>query len=81
MTWVTIRQITSKATDSGAFMNVDEEDLYVSVSMVVLRCPTYLIQDGIYAKLIQFDNQEMADEWLEEHKEDEWTVTRLEELE
>ena len=80
MAWVTVRQITSKATNSGAFMNVKEEDLYVSVMMVVWKCPTYLIQDGIHAKLIQFDSQEMADEWLEERKKDDWVVLRLEEM-
>ena len=80
MTWVTVRQITSKATDTGAFMNVNEDDLHVSVAMQVWKCPTYLLQDGIHVKLIQFDYQEMADEWLEEHKKDDWVITRLVEI-
>ena len=80
MTWLTIRQITSQATTIGAYMNVMEESLYVSVAMVVWKYPTYLIQDGIHAKLIQFDYQEMADEWLEEHKKDDWVITRLLEI-
>ena len=79
MTWITVRQITSKATNIGAFMNVREEDLHVSVAMVVWKSPTYLIQDGIHVKLIQFDSQEMADEWLEEHKND-GLITKLEDI-
>ena len=77
MTWVTVRQITSQSTNSGAFMNVTEESLYVSVAVLVWKFPTYLIQDGIHVKLIQFDSQNMADEWLEEHKDDN-LVTKLE---
>ena len=80
MTWVTVRQITSQATDTGAYMNVKEDDLHVSVAMVVWKSPTYLLQDGTHVKLIQFDSQAMADEWLEEHKKDDWVITRLVEI-
>ncbi len=70
MTDVTIHQITSRMSGMGikAFMNVDESDLYVHVWTSCYNSPTYLLQDKFQVGLIQFDSQQMADEWLNEHK-------------
>ncbi len=81
MTWVTVRQISQTFKPiNGAFMNVDESELHVSVSTIIYQHPTYLIQNGIHATFIQFDSQEMADEWLDEKRKPEWKVTRLEDV-
>ncbi len=81
MAWVKVRQISQQSNPiSGALMNVDEGDLHVQVSTIIYEHPTYLIQYEIVVKLIQFDDEEMADEWLEEYQKPNWKITRLEEL-
>ena len=81
MTWVKVRQISQQSNPiSGALMNVDEGDFHVRVMTIIHERPTCLIQYGINVQLIQFDDEEMADEWLEEHRKPKWKVTQLEEL-
>jgi hypothetical protein len=70
MTSVIVRQITSK--DSGsklqAFMNVEEEAGSVSVWGTCYEHPTYLLMhDRIVWRIIQFDDEAYAKEWLAEN--------------
>ena len=67
MTRVIVRQITQKNGD-GAYMNVDEDEFSVSVWTFMHGLPTYLMQNGLEVRLIQFEDQEVADEWLEQNK-------------
>jgi hypothetical protein len=69
MTFVKVEQITSKG-DRGAFLNVEEEYGSVQVWGSIYNRPTYLFRDndkdGIEFRLIQFDDQDAADEYISE---------------
>jgi hypothetical protein len=71
MTSVTVHQLTSKHSGSKlqAFMNVEEEIGFVSIWGACHEHPTYLlIHDEVVWKIIQFDNETFAEEWLSENR-------------
>ena len=68
MTSLKLNQLTQRM-GRGAYLNIEEGDLHVYAWTSCYTQPTYLVQMGIQVGLIQFDSQEMADEWLEERKD------------
>ncbi len=65
MSNVEVHQLTSKCIDS--FLNVDEGLYHVRVWTSSFSHPTYLLELGDHVGLIQFDDQAIADEWLEDY--------------
>lgn len=85
MTSVTVHQLKQKHSGKNdAFMNVDVGGFHVRVWTSNYSHPTYLIQYGIQVELIQFDDQESANEWLKERnkifKENEVVNVRITKL-
>ena len=68
MTLVEVHQVTSKG-DRGAFLNVEEKYGNVQIWGSVYNGPTILLRakEGIEFRLIQFDDQDCADEYISEN--------------
>ena len=78
--YVSISQLQSVSYSDDrptAFLNVIE-DAYGGIGVwgTCYSFPTYLLQDEQQFVLIQFSDQECADEWMKENA-DRYTVTRL----
>jgi hypothetical protein len=78
MASVTVHQLTSKSDKNYSFLNVEEEYGNVQVWGSIYNRPTYLLQDSNLFYLIQFDDQNCADEFFEE-KGSSFVVTKIEE--
>jgi hypothetical protein len=79
MTSVTVNQLSSEW--GKAILNVDTQPLSIAVWSCAYKCPTYLLQNGIHFMLIQFDNEPMEKEWLEENSHRYTKITKVEEVE
>jgi len=81
MTNVEIHQITPKVHAEGKpnpFINVDQEYYSVQVWTSIWRHPTYLLRSDTNVSLIQFQDQDIADEWLRGNSAFWDEVTKLE---
>lgn len=72
---VSVSQLGSLSGKS--FLNVTEGYDLIGVWGSYYKRPTYLIQDEFQFHLMQFDNQEAADKWLNENKSPQGTVMKL----
>jgi hypothetical protein len=79
MTHVTVHQLSSEWGKS--ILNVSEGPLYVYVWGCNYKSPTYLLQNGIHFMLIQFDDEAMEKEWMEENQDKYTKITKVEEVE
>lgn len=69
MAWVKVYQLNSK-DNGGACLNTDEEYGHVSVWGCAYKFPVYLCRKGIMFRIISFDNEAYAAEWLENHSKE-----------
>ncbi len=82
MTNVTVHQITQRSRGKNeAYLNIDIGESHVSVWTSCYSQSTYLIQVGIQIRLIQFESQARADEWLAGRENIErQKITKLEQI-
>ena len=67
MTDVTVRQITPRYSipgKPGPYINVMHDEFFVGVWTSVWDHPTYLLRHGITVTLVQFQDKDVAEEWL-----------------
>ena len=65
---------SAQATSGGAYLNIKTEQGGVYAWTCVYQRPTYLLCQSLTVILIQFVDEDWADEWLKEHQN--WEIVK-----